>query len=576
MYVIDIETKAIEPHAPLLPEPVGVAIRKPTGESEYLSWGHPSGNNCTRNAARNVLGCIWNHPWLTHNGTTFDVPVLQHHFGFPQRDPLLTHDTLFLAFLHDPHARSLSLKDLANDLCGVPPTEQLDLQDWILANTPCKTRKQAGAYIADAPANLVSPYAIGDVERTWLLWESLRDRVLPGMQQAYDRERRLAPILVGMQNTGVRVAVYELAEQTELYEAELLELDKVVRDILNAPGLNLDADGDVVSALQANGVKGFTTTATGKLSAAKGSLDAALKDNPTLRKMLERRSKLATYLSTFMRPWLEQARANNGRLHAAYNQVRNPDGYGTRTGRLSSSNPNLQNVPRDAGDMVSMRSYLLPEPGHVWVTADFKSQEPRIASHFEDGSLLRAYQNDPELDQYLWIAEMAGVARKQAKVIFLALLYGMGLDKLAEQLGIDRAMAQSIRDKVRAALPDIVALNYEVQSRFKRGLHIRTLGGRVYHCEPPKNGMTYEYKALNVLVQGSAADQGKEAVIYVHERLLPGERIIGMVHDEISVSCTPERVEAVMQILREAACALPCDAPMLMDCGYGKNWSDAK
>ena len=576
MYVIDIETRAIEAHGPCLPEPVGVAIKYPSGESVYLSWAHPSGNNALKGWVAAELQTIWDKEWLTHNGCCFDVPVLAHHFGFPQRPWHLTHDTLFLSFLNNPHERSLSLKDMAHEHCGMAPTEQHDLQTWILENTPCKSRKQAGAYIADAPAELVAPYAIGDVERTWALWQSLRDRVLPSMQQAYDRERRLAPILVGVQNQGLRVDMKRLKKATAEYEETLERLDNTVRTALNAPGLSLDSDADLVLALQANGVSGFGKTATGKTSAAKGSLDAALADNPELRETLATRSTIATCLSTFMRPWVEQAGKNSGRLHAAYNQVRNPDGYGTRTGRMSSSSPNLQNVQRDTEGYFSLRSVLLPEPGHVWVTGDFKSQEPRIAAHFEDGALLQAYKDNPELDQYLWIAEMANVSRKQAKVIFLALLYGMGLDKLAAQLGVSRVDAEIIRKKVRAALPGIVNLNREVMDRFKRGLHIRTLGGRIYHCEPPKNGMTFEYKALNVLVQGSAADQGKEAVIYIHDRLEPGERILGMVHDEISVSCLPERVEAIKQLMREAACALPCDAPMLMDCGHGNNWSEAK
>jgi len=152
----------------------------------------------------------------------------------------------------------------------------------------------------------------------------------------------------------------------------------------------------------------------------------------------------------------------------------------------------------------------------------------------------------------------------------------MGVSKLAEQLGIMVRDATELKVKVAARIPSVVALNDAVKKRFKMGQSIRTLGGRVYHCEPPKDGKTFDYKALNVLIQGSAADQAKEAVIYVNERLLPGERIISFVHDEMSVSCPPERVEAVSQIMREAAMALPCDTPMLMDIKFGSNWMEAK
>jgi len=569
MLTLDIETAAIEQFKPLLPKPVGIAIRWETGESEYLSFGHPSGNNSSWYDAEVLLRHIWHREMLTHNGTTFDIPVLQHWFDLPPRDPLLTHDTLYLAYLNNPHAVSLSLKDLAHDLCGMAPTEQRDLQDWILANTSCKSRARAGGFISEAPAELVAPYAIGDVERTWAVWENLRGLVLPKMQGAYDRERRLAPILVGMRNQGVRLDVKKLQADAADAETELEALDAKIRDVLHTPELNIDSDAEVVTALQSQGFTGFEKTATGKDSAAKGSLDAALESDPALRAVLARRSELSTLLSTFMRPWLDQA-GDTGRIYPAYNAVRNPDGFGTRTGRLSSSQPNLQNVPP------VMRQYVLPELGHDWVTGDFKSQEPRLAAHFEDGVLLEAFQKDPELDQYLWIAEIAGVTRKQAKTIFLGLLYSMGVIKLAAQLGIGEGEANLLREKIRAALPGIMTLNREVIGAFKRGQSITTLGGRVYHCEPSKDGRSFEYKALNVLIQGSAADQAKEALIYVQSKLLRGERIVGMVHDEASVSCRPGRTKAVMQILRDAALALPCDTPMLMDCGEGSTWGEAK
>jgi len=568
MITIDIETAAIEQFKPLLPKPVGIALRWETGESEYLSFGHPTGNNSTWAQAEELLQLIWHREMLTHNGTTFDIPVLQHWFELPPRAPLLTHDTLYLAFLNNPHATSLSLKDLANDLCHIPPTEQRELQDWILANTSCKSRARAGGFISEAPAELVGPYAIGDVERTYALWQHFQP-VRESMREPYERELRLAPILVGMRNKGVRIDVPKLQADAVDAETELEVLDAKIRDVLQTPELNIDSDAEVIASLQAQGFTGFEKTATGKDSAAKTSLDGALESDPALRAVLSRRTELSTLLSTFIRPWLVQS-ASTGRVHPAYNAVRNPDGYGTRTGRLSSSEPNLQNVPP------VMRQYVLPELGHDWVTGDFKSQEPRLAAHFEDGVLLEAFQNTPELDQYLWIAEIAKVTRKQAKTIFLGLLYSMGVIKLAGQLGIGEGEANLLREKIRATLPGIMSLNRQVIGRFKCGQHIKTLGGRIYHCEPSKDGRSFEYKALNVLIQGSAADQAKEALIYVQSKLEHGERIIGMVHDEISVSCRPGRTAAIKQVLQQAALALPCDAPMLMDCGEGSNWGEAK
>jgi len=589
--VLDIESEAIVPGAPLLPRPVGVAIKEIRWmdsakvpyffDSEYMAFGHPTENTTDFETVRKTLKMFWNSDLhiITHNGATFDIPVLEHWFNLPKIDPLRVHDTLFLAYLNNPHARSLSLKDLAQDLLGVQPAERDELYDWIMANVPeCRSRKQCGAHISKAPGDLVGRYAAADVEMTWKLFEHLHPLVVPRMQEPYERELKLAPILVDIQNRGVRVDVEQLGKDTVASLAELEALDADIRTRLKSPELSIDSNDSLVEALQLNGYTGFSLTEKGKLSTNKASMQNVLAADPELKQVLERRSALATLTSTFMVPWLELCTANGGRLHAAYNQVRNPDGFGTRTGRLSSTNPNLQNVAKELiHGLPMMRSFLLPEEGCVWVTADFKSQEPRIAAHFEDGALLRAFQDTPEIDQYLWIAEVSGgITRKQAKVVFLGLLYGMGKDKLASQLGVTPDQAQAIKDKVRAALPDVVALDAGCKRRFRMGDAIRTLGGRYYHCEPPSKGKTWEYKALNTLIQGSAADQTKEALIYVAARLQEGERILGTVHDEISVSCTQDRVEAVKQILREAASALPCDVPMLMDFGTGTTWAEAK
>ncbi|MGL4649617.1 MAG: DNA polymerase, partial [Caldilineaceae bacterium] len=355
-------------------------------------------------------------------------------------------------------------------------------------------------------------------------------------------------------------------------------LDAAVRGALHAPALNLDSNGELVEALEINGFTGFLTTETGARSASKLSLDTVLANDPVLRQNLAVRSHLATLTGTFLTPWLEIAEETGGTIHATYNSTRNPEGYGTRTGRLSSSKPNFQNVPGDLGDdLPVMRSYLLPDPGQVWISIDAKSQEPRIAAHFEDGALLKAYRENPALDPYQFIMERVGggITRKQAKVCFLGLLYGMGAAKLGDQVGLDSVAAGSLRHAVRAALPDIAALDYACKRRFQQGAAVTTMGGRSYFCEPPSNGRTWEYKSLNTLIQGSAADQTKEALVYLHERLPAGCRILGTVHDEINISAPRECVEEISLLAQAAFNALQCDCPAAVTVGVGSTWAEA-
>lgn len=579
MITLDIESGAIIKGAPLLPKPVGIALRYEDGNSVYISFGHPSGNTHTWDEAREILMSIWGQELLTHNGATFDIPVLQYWFELPEKDPLSVHDTLFLTYLFNPHAKSLSLKLLAESLLGEEPDEQTELHDWIVKNVPeCRAVSKAGAYICRAPADLVGRYAIADVRKTFDLYCFLQPRT-EGMKAAYDRERMLAPILADLQNRGVRCDLEALRRDAKTAELTMIETDAYIRSLLNAPTLDLAKRGDVVEVLVERGFSGFHRTPTsGKLSASKESLEAALQESdPTLLALLTKRSTYATLLQTFIRPWIEIAEANDGRIHAAYNQVRNPDGFGTRTGRLSSSSPNFQNVPKDLGDEYpNMRSYLLPDEGDVWVCGDFKSQEPRITAHYENGSLLKAFQEDPSLDPYTFVSKVLKVERHEAKQVLLGFIYSMGAAALAERIGCSEQRARELKAMVVSSIPDIERLSTSCKVRFERGLAIRTLGGRIYHCEPPSNGRSWAYKALNTLIQGSASDQTKEAIIHIHNGLAPGERLLGTVHDEISVSCKEGRVSSVMGLMSRGANILPCRCPMLMDSKFGDTWSGAK
>jgi DNA polymerase I-like protein with 3'-5' exonuclease and polymerase domains len=588
MITLDWETEAIVFGSKTPPKPVGLAVRNGSGFCRYMAFGHPTNNNSTWEDVADYLNEIWDEPIeiLTHNGFAFDIGVAEHWFHMPPRDPLLTHDTLFQAYLIDPNTPSLSLKDLAPNWLGIPADSQDELYDWILANVPeCRTRKQCGMYISRAPGDLVGRYAIDDVKMTHALHEYCHSK-MDQMQEPYNRERKLAPILADIQRRGIRINGEALTYDYGEAMHKLHHLDQLIREELDAPNLNPGSSKELVRALQNGGYEGFLLTPSGAPSANKESLASVLRAAPVLQTLLHSRATYATLTGTFMHPWLELCELNGGTINPSYNQVRNPDGYGTRTGRLSSSNPNGQNIPGDQGmdyygdPFPQMRSYCLPDEGTVWYSCDFMSQEPRLAAHFEDGLLLRAFQDDPKLDPYQFVMQLVGgdVTRKDAKVVFLGLLYSMGAQALADKLGCDASRATALRNAIRAAIPDINSLDKDCKRRFELGLPIKTLGGRFVNCEPPSHGRVWAYKALNLLIQGSASDQTKEAIIYADKELKKlgfYSRILGSVHDEINLCAPIKWGDEVKFIMDEAANALPCDVPMGITMGIGNNWAEA-
>jgi DNA polymerase I-like protein with 3'-5' exonuclease and polymerase domains len=194
---------------------------------------------------------------------------------------------------------------------------------------------------------------------------------------------------------------------------------------------------------------------------------------------------------------------------------------------------------------------------------------------------MQAYIDDPQLDCYLWIKNLVGgdVTRFEAKQIFLGLVYSMGLAALAGKVGCESARAKYLRDTIKNMLSDVAELDSECKKRFKMGMPIKTLGGRLYYCEPGRSpwGGTWDYKALNTLIQGSAADQGKEAMIYLDPRISAiGGRILVPVHDEINSSVFEKDIPYVEEIYQEAANYLKCEVPMIFDTGYGAHWGEAK
>lgn len=597
MIVLDTETDPIVGN-PVANPPCahGMSYIIPGYDPGYLHWRTDKAT-CRWSEAADFIDRILNSgdDLLFHNAP-FDISVLKAEFPLAPWHLLKkerVHDTMFQLFLADPYAPTLSLKPSAERYLGMAPAERDLLTEWIVSHVPEATRKTAGAYIVRAPVDLISPYAIGDVQRTLGLYEYLKDRV---PQEPYDRERFLMPILMEGSRRGMRVNRPALEACLDRSMAALKAADDMVRATLQAPGLDVSSGLELVRACESIGLvreDQWVRTPTGEKSTAKDNLEAVIPD-PRLLSLLKYRSSLSTCISTFLTSWLELS-TKDGRLHPEWNQVRNHEGsggkkFGTRTGRLSCSNPNLQNVPTEFDQEIPaelpplplMREFLLPEEGHFWLKRDFSGQELRWAAHFEDGPLLQAYQANPSLDPHQLtkerILEMLGkdFDRKHVKITGFQIIYGGGVPAISTNVGCSQAEAKEFKDAYFTAMPGIRELSKDTTRRGRAGEPIKTWGGRYYYREistkfPDRD---FSYKLLNYLIQGSAADQTKQAIIDWEATRYPGSKFLATVHDEVNISVPMDEWQDHMEHLRETMDAPRGDCPMRSEGFVGVNWHE--
>ena len=587
--ILDFETKAIGPrpqHYP--PEPVSFAY-KLDSDRGFLSWGHHSGNNSTHEKAyRKLKGLYAKADCVVAHNAGFDREVSEVHMHLDRDIPW--YDTMVMAFLRNPYGQ-LGLKPLGENVLGMPPEERDAVRDWLVRNGVVKaTQKDWGAYISHAPGDVVEPYALGDVDRA----EGLFRTLLPQVNiDAVNRERLVTPVVIDMERHGVRLDMPALERDTNDAFQALEALDKAIRKKLG--DVDMDNDAQIAAALEAkNKLKQpLPLTEGGATSVNKRALIECVKDKQLLGDMLLRNS-LATCVRTFMHPWLQQGRMNGGRMYFRFNQVRG-EGVGAKTGRMSSS-PNMMNVPSNwemlnsvfkaigytpKFPLPNLRKYILPDEGHALIALDYSQQEMRLFAHFEDGALMRAYQKDPRIDAHAMVAEISGLSRKVAKTLNFAALYGAGLSVVMQWLDCTYEEASDFRRQYRAALPGVKDLNDSIMAELRAGRPIETIGGRQYYAEPPKyikgQMRSFEYKLMNYLMQGSAADQTKEAMIAYHYSPKRRGRLMFTVHDELVISAPKQHAAAEGQLLRkcmEQAFARDLDVKFLVDMEIGANYGE--
>jgi DNA polymerase I-like protein with 3'-5' exonuclease and polymerase domains len=443
------------------------------------------------------------------------------------------------------------------------------------------------------PSLNVGAYAERDAEATFGLWQEMKKEITSqDTQSIFDLETDLFPCLVDMRFKGVRVDV-EAAQKLKK------TLIKEEQDILTAIEKETNirpqiwAARSIAQVFENLKIPFDRTEKTDAPSFTKNFLQEH--EHPVVNLIAKAREVNKAH-TTFIDSILRYE--HKGRIHAEINQLRNAGG-GTVTGRFSYQNPNLQQIPARNKDLgPKIRSLFIPEENHTWGCFDYSQQEPRLVVHYAAlyklpsvYDVVDAYNDDPNSDFHQTVADMAEIKRTQAKTINLGLFYGMGKTKLQAELGVSKEKANELFNTYHAKVPFVKQLMEKASNRAQDRGQIRTLLGRLcrFHLwEPNQFGMhkamlhedalqehgpgikrAYTYKALNKLIQGSAADMTKKAMLDLHnEGIIPHIQI----HDELDISIENEtQAKKIIEIMENA---VKLEVPNKVDYEFGENWGE--
>jgi DNA polymerase I-like protein with 3'-5' exonuclease and polymerase domains len=444
------------------------------------------------------------------------------------------------------------------------------------------------------PAMYVGAYAERDAQLTLELWQEMKKEIMhQDIESIFEMETKLFPVLVDMRFLGVRVDQEKAAEEKKIMMAEE---NKLLGTVYADTKIDVQiwAARSIAKVFDKLGLPYDRTAKTQAPSFTKNFL--ANHPHPVVKciaKAREINKAHTTFIDTILKY------SYNGRIHAEINQLRGDSG-GTVTGRFSMNNPNLQQIParnKDLGPRI--RSLFLPEENHTWGCFDYNQQEPRLVVHY--AALQNLYGVDEVVHAYMEgdadfhqiVADMADIPRSQAKTINLGLFYGMGKAKLQAELGINKLQAEELFKQYHGRVPFVKQLMDAVMARAQDRGQIRTLKGRLcrFHLwEPNQFGIhkalphdaalaehgpgirrAFTYKALNRLIQGSAADMTKRAMIDLHaEGIIPHLQV----HDELDISISSEQEAQRIKDIMESAVQL--EVPNKVDYEYGNNWGEIK
>jgi DNA polymerase I-like protein with 3'-5' exonuclease and polymerase domains len=565
-------------------EVVGIAVAVP-GRKFYFPIAHGSGPNMDRKRTLEWFKDIMASDAIKifHNAM-YDVCWIRN-LGIKINGLIV--DTMIAASLIDENRFQYSLNSISWDYLGHGKNEGA-------LNEEAKSRGlDPKADMWQLPAMYVGGYAEKDAELTLELWQIFKKEIIhQDIESIFNLETDLFPCLVDMKFKGVRVN----AEHASVLKKQLIAREEALLfDIKKETGIDIQimAARSIAKMFDQLKLPYDKTEKSKEPSFTKNFLQEH--SHPLVKKIAQAREVNKAH-STFIDSILKFE--HKGRIHADINQIRSDQG-GTVTGRFSYSNPNLQQLParnKDLGPMI--RSLFLPDEGCTWGCFDYSQQEPRLVAHYAAlykfpsvYEVIDEYNNDSSTDFHQMVAEMAQIPRSQAKTINLGLFYGMGKTKLQAELGVSKEKAAELFEQYHAKVPFVKQLINAASNRAQERGQIRTLLGRLcrFHLwEPNMFGMhkalpheealqehgpgikrAMTYKALNKLIQGSAADMTKKAMVDLYK-----EGIVAhiQIHDELDLSVeSPEQAKKIIDIMENA---VTLEVPNKVDYESGQTWGD--
>jgi len=558
---------------------VGVSFSIEPGKAAYVPFGHDYDDAPQQLSEEIVLGSLkplLEDPAVGKLGQNlkYDAHVLQNH-GIQMQG--ISDDTLLESYILDSTKRH-DMDSMASRFLNVETVHFEDI---------------AGKGVKQLTFNQIEleqagPYAAEDADITLRLHQHISAQLdaEPSLQKVYKEiELPLLPILQRIERNGVKVDAQMLADQSYQISQRLAELEQQAFTEAGEE-FNLGSPKQIQAIFfEKLELPVIRKTPKGQPSTAEDVLQELAEDYALPKIILEHRG-LSKLKSTYTDKLPLQIDANTGRVHTSYNQT------GAATGRMSSSDPNLQNIPIRSEEGRRIRQAFVADEGNCILAADYSQIELRIMAHLSaDESLLTAFRDGKDIHKAT-AAEVFDVPldkveteqRRAAKAINFGLIYGMSAFGLAKQLNVTRYQAQDYIDLYFERYPGVKEYMDSTREQAHETGYVETLFGRRLYLPEinSRNGQRRQYAertAINAPMQGTAADIIKRAMIMVHNKLQQSDinaLMIMQVHDELVFEVAENQVEALSELLHaEMESAADLNVPLLVDIGIGSNWDEA-